>query len=75
MVMSLNNEIIGILGTLVILVGFLSDKERVIRIFDTIGSFLFVLYGVMIGSLSTILLNSILILVHTYKFYRGRNPA
>lgn len=72
MVMSLNNEIIGITGTLVILVGFLSDKEKVIRGFDMAGSALFVLYGAMIGSLSTILLNSVLILVHTYKFYRGR---
>lgn len=70
--MSLNNEIIGITGTLVILIGFLSDKEKIIRGFDLAGSFLFVLYGAAIGSLSTILLNSVLILVHTYKFYRGR---
>lgn len=72
MVMNLNNEIVGIAGTLVILIGFLSSKGKVIRGFDMAGSLLFVLYGVMIGSLSTILLNSVLILVHTYKFYRGR---
>ena len=72
MVMSLNNEIIGITGTLVILIGFLSDNEKIIRGFDLAGSLLFVLYGVAIGSLSTILLNSVLILVHTYKFYRGK---
>lgn len=72
MVTNLNNEIIGITGTLVILIGFLSDKEKVIRGFDLAGSFLFVIYGAAIGSLSTILLNSVLILVHTYKFYRGR---
>ena len=72
MVMKLNNEIIGITGTLVILIGFLSDKEKVIRGFDMAGSLLFVLYGFAIGSLSTILLNSVLILVHTFKFYRGR---
>jgi len=70
--MSLNNEIIGIVGTLIILIGFLSNKEKVIRGFDMAGSMLFVIYGVTIGSLSTILLNSVLILVHTYKFYRGR---
>lgn len=71
--MSLNNEVIGIAGTLVILIGFLSDREKVIRGFDTAGSMLFVIYVAMIGSLSTILLNSVLILVHTYKFYRGRS--
>ena len=70
--MKLNNELIGITGTLVILIGFLSDKEKVIRGFDLAGSLLFVIYGAAIGSLSTILLNSVLILVHTYKFYRGR---
>ncbi len=72
MVMNLNNEIIGITGTLVILIGFLSDNEKIIRGFDLAGSLLFVLYGVAIGSLSTILLNSVLILVHTYKFSRGK---
>ena len=69
---NLNNEILGIAGTLVILIGFFSDKEKVIRGFDLAGSFLFVIYGATIGSLSTILLNSVLILVHAYKFYRGR---
>lgn len=72
MVTSLNNEIVGIIGTFVILIGFLSDKERIIRGFDMAGCVLFVVYGAMIGSLSTILLNTILIFVHTYKFYRGR---
>lgn len=72
MAMRLDNEIIGIAGTLVILVGFLSDKEKIIRGFDLAGSFLFVIYGAAIGSLSTILLNGVLILVHIYKFYRGR---
>ena len=70
--MSLNNEIIGIAGTLVILIGFLSDREKIIRGFDMAGAILFIIYGAMIGSLSTILLNSVLVLVHTYKFYRGR---
>ena len=70
--MRLGKEIIGITGTLVILVGFMSDSERVIRWFDMAGSILFIIYGVAIGSLSTILLNSVLVLVHTYKFYRGR---
>lgn len=72
--MSFNNEIIGIIGTLLILVGFCSDKERIIRIFDMAGSILFIIYGAAIGSISTILLNSVLVLVHIYKFYRGRSP-
>lgn len=70
--MNFNNEIIGIVGTLLILIGFCSDEERIIRIFDLAGSILFIIYGAVIGSISTILLNSVLVLVHTYKFYRGR---
>lgn len=61
-------EWIGILGTVLILIGFTSSKERTIRIFDMIGSLFFIVYGATIGSLSTILLNSVLVLVHVYKF-------
>lgn len=68
----MSSEWIGILGTVLILIGFTSSKERTIRVFDMIGSALFILYGAMIGSLSTIILNSALVLVHTYKFAEAR---
>ena len=60
-------ELFGILGTVLILIGFLSDSEKRIRIFDMAGSALFVLYGVLIGAYSNILLNGILIIVHIFK--------
>ena len=60
-------ELFGILGTVLILIGFLSDSEKRIRIFDMAGSALFVLYGVLIGAYSHILLNGILIIVHIFK--------
>lgn len=63
----MNNEIIGIIGTLFILVGFTSDKESIIRIFDMIGALLFILYGAMIGAISTVILNACLVLVNCYK--------
>ena len=66
--MNLSNEWLGMLGTLTILIGFCSSNAQTIRIFDAIGSALFVIYGAMIGSISTIVLNSCLILVHAYKF-------
>lgn len=65
--MKFSNEWLGLLGTLMILIGFCSNSEKIIRIFDAIGSALFVIYGVMIGSVSTIVLNACLILVHGYK--------
>lgn len=65
--MKFSNEWLGLLGTLMILIGFCSNSEKIIRIFDAIGSALFLIYGVMIGSVSTIVLNACLILVHCYK--------
>ena len=70
----MNYEIIGIIGTLVILVGFLSNSEKSIRIFDMIGSALFVIYGVLIHSFSNVFLNSALILVHVVKLYKMYSP-
>lgn len=63
-------EIIGLTGTLLILIGFLSNSEKKIRIFDMIGSACFVAYGILIGAWSNIVLNGILIFVHLYKLYR-----
>lgn len=63
----MNNELIGIIGTLFILVGFTSDRESIIRIFDMIGAVLFIIYGAMIGAISTVILNACLVLVNGYK--------
>lgn len=66
-------EIIGILGTLFIILAFLMNGELSIRILDLIGAILFVIYGATINSFSTILLNGILILVQLYKLYNLRS--
>ena len=60
-------EIFGVIGTLLILVGFLSNSEKKIRLFDMAGSVLFVIYGILIGAYSNIILNGILVFVHLYK--------
>lgn len=65
-------ELIGITGTILILIGFLSNSEKKIRIFDMIGSACFVTYGILIHAWSNILLNGILIFVHLYKLNRMR---
>ena len=63
-------ELIGITGTLLILVGFLSNSEKKIRLFDMAGSILFVLYGALIGAWSNILLNGALIIIHLVKLHK-----
>lgn len=63
-------EFIGIIATMLILVGFLSNSEKKIRLFDMAGAILFILYGALIGSLSNILLNGILVIIHIIKLRR-----
>ena len=63
----MKHEIIGVIGTVLILIGFLSNSEKTIRLFDLAGSVLFVLYGALIGAYSNILLNGALIIVHLVK--------
>ena len=60
-------EVIGIIGTVLILIGFLTNSEKRIRLFDMAGAILFIIYGALIGSLSNILLNGILVIVHVIK--------
>lgn len=60
-------ELIGIAGTVLILIGFLSNSEKKIRIFDMIGSLCFVIYGALLGAWSNILLNGALIIIHVIK--------
>lgn len=60
-------EILGIIGTIFILIAFIMNGEFKIRIFDLVGALLFVIYGITIKSFSTILLNSILIIIQLCK--------
>lgn len=65
-------ELIGLCGTVFILIAFLFNSEREIRIFDMIGSVLFVIYGALIGAYSNVVLNGALIIVHIIKLQRMR---
>lgn len=68
----MNNELIGIAGTILILIGFLSNSEKKIRLFDMAGSILFVVYGIVINAYSNIILNGILVVVHLVKLAKMR---
>ena len=59
-------EIIGITATLFVLLSFLMKDIGKVRIVNIIGAVLFVIYGVLINSLSTWLLNGVLIGIHIY---------
>lgn len=66
----MKSELFGIAGTILILIGFLSNSEKRIRLFDMAGSLLFIIYGILIGALSNVILNGTLIIVHLVKLYK-----
>ena len=65
-------EALGVVATLFILLAFSMNDKRAIRLFDSLGALLFVIYGILIHSFSVWLLNFILILIDSYRMYRGK---
>lgn len=59
-------ESIGIFATVFVLISFLFNKPKRIRIVNIIGAILFVVYGLLINALSVWLLNGALIVIHIY---------
>lgn len=60
-------ELIGIAGTIFILIAFSCNSERKIRIYDAVGAALFVIYGVLTRTWSTAVLNALLIVIQIVK--------
>lgn len=68
----MNYEIIGITGSVMIILAFTFKGEKKIRIADAVGAGLFIVYGLLIKSFSTVFLNVVLVAVQAYHlFIRG----
>lgn len=65
-------ELIGIIATLFVLAAFMLNDVKKIRIVDLIGAVLFVIYGILIHSLSVCILNFVLILIHIFKLIKHK---
>ena len=63
-------ELIGIIASLFVLVCFTFDDEKKIRIFDGVGALLYVVYGILIGSISNVFMNTVLVGIQIYKLYK-----
>lgn len=59
-------EAIGLAATTFVLLSFLMKQVKAIRLINIIGATLFVIYGLLIGSVSVWLMNGILIFVYIY---------
>ena len=57
-------EIIGVLGSILVLVSFLMKDIIVIRLINISGSVVFIVYGILIGAFATWFVNAALIVVH-----------
>ncbi len=64
-------ELIGIVGSVLVLISFLMKDILVIRIINIIGSIVFVVYGIIIGAVATWFVNAALIVVHTIYIIKG----
>ena len=60
-------EVLEMIGSLFIILAFMFKDVRIIRILDSIGASLFIVYGIFIHSWSNIFLNIILILIQVYR--------
>ena len=60
-------EILGIVASILIIIGFINNDAKHIRIWNCIGCVLYVIYGLIIGSLSVCLLNSICVGINVSK--------
>lgn len=65
-------EIIGILGSVFVLISFVVNDIKKIRIINIIGAVLFVVYGIYINAFSTWFLNGALILIHIYYLIKRK---
>lgn len=66
-------ELIGIAGTLFVLLSFLMKDLVRVRIINIVGAILFVVYGLLIGALSTWLLNGVLVVIHIVYLIKAKN--
>lgn len=57
-------EIIGLLGTVFVLISFFMKDVKKIRCVNIIGAILFVIYGAIINAVATWILNGVLVVVH-----------
>lgn len=66
-------EILGVAATLFVLASFVVKGEKQIRSINIFGALLFVVYGALLPSFSTMLLNAALIFIHIYHLSKKKS--
>lgn len=63
-------EGLGLMASLLVFISFIFKEEYQIRLINIVGAILFVIYGLLINSLSVWFLNGGLVIVHIYYLYK-----
>jgi uncharacterized protein with PQ loop repeat len=69
-------EIIGYIASLIVLLSFLMKNIRTLRIANTIGCLIFVVYGVLLGfSIPIIATNVAIVIINLYYLFKASKEA
>ena len=66
-------EIIGYVGSALVLVSFLMASVVKLRIVNSVGSLIFAVYALLIKSYPTMVMNICLVLINLYYLWKLRN--
>jgi hypothetical protein len=72
--MDILQEIIGWFATVIILVSFLYSGVK-LRIINFFGALTWVFWGVMMETWNVIILNVLIMVIHSYKLYKMRKDV
>jgi hypothetical protein len=72
--MDILQEIIGWFATVIILVSFLYSGVK-LRIINFFGALTWVFWGIMMGTWNVIILNVLIMVIHSYKLYKMRKDV
>lgn len=66
-------EILGVIATIFIFIAFTQSDVIKIRIINSIGCLLFIIYGVILGAFSIWFLNTACLILNMYKIHKERS--
>lgn len=68
-------EIVGIIASLIVFASFFWSNEKITRIVNMVGCVIFVVYAILIQSLSVCIINSACFILHIVKLIQMRKKA
>lgn len=63
-------ETIGILASILVIIGFLFREEKTIRLLNAGGCFIYIIYGLLIHSISVTVLNLVCLTIQVVTLFR-----